>query len=255
MARQFSGTSQYLSRTDPTGIAVNAAWTWIGNFYFNALATNHVLLLVGTPGATRTRGFKLHVEDNNQLYYVGATSGSGAVSGAAAWHRVSVAHSGSGSGTITIGFDGTTILAAATEDPIVELSTGDVISFGHDGLGDYHSDWTGRMAWSAWVQGTAISVANADTYAQNPCNLLTDYGATGAVTAHALKGLWPFQPATPGADLSEYANDLTNTSTTDVADPSGYPTSCGVGASIVIDDDDLWALQIQQGAPLLVSQW
>ena len=237
MARQYSGTGQYLSRTDPTGIAVNAAWTFIANIWFDALAANQILLLVGTPGATRTRGFVLYLEDDNRINYLGADNINGTVTGAAAWHRLSVTHSASGGGTIVIGFDGTQIASSAS-GAIPELSTGDVITFGHDGSGDYHTDWDGRIAWSAWVQGTAISVANCDTYAQNPCNLLTDYGPSGVVTANALKGLWPFQSGSPGQDISGVGNDLTNTSTTDVADPSGYPTSCSSGTTLYFLDSE-----------------
>lgn len=229
MAREYSGTGQYLSRTNPTGIAVNAAWTWIGNIWFDTLVTNQILLLVGTSGATRTRGFRVYKEDDNRIYVEGVDNMNGVISGATAWHRVSITHAGSGDSTVVIALDGTQI-GSSTLTAFPEISTGDVISFGRDGSGDYHTEWDGRIAWSAWVQGTAISVANCDAYAQNPCNLLTDYGPSGTVIANALKGLWPFQPGDPGQDISGVSNALTNTGTTDVADPGGYPTSCGGGS-------------------------
>lgn len=238
MARQLSGSGQYIGRTNPTGLAVNAAWTWMGWVWLDATAVNQTLCLIGTP-TTLATGLLIKYEDTDRIEAVwdaGAGSMSLPASGltAGVWTRVALTHAGAGSSLMALHINGTSI-GTDTPPAIPELASGDVVRFGSANGYDYYTDWDGRIAWSAWVQGVALTAAQTGAYLNSPCDLLTDYGPSGVVTANALKGLWPFQPADPGQDISGVGNTLTNTSTTDVADPGGLPTSCGGGGSVALE--------------------
>lgn len=236
MAREHSGSGQYLARANPTGINTSVGFTIIGSLWLDSAGVNQQFLRIGTPGATLSRGVSLYQEDNGTIGFhcsggAGLNAG-GTPPGAGAWFRYALTQSASGgaSPTSILSVNGTAILTNTT-DRAVALSSGDEISIGRGGDFSYYGSLDGRSAGVAYLEGVVLSAAAADTFAQDLCSLITSYGPSGSVTANALKAHYLLQSGAPGVDGSGVGNDLTDTSTTNVADPAWVPSSCSAPAA------------------------
>ena len=232
MAREFSGTSQYMTKTNPTGITVDAAHSLGFWLYTDDISFRGVLRIGGPFEGANTRGFSVVFGGGNVIE---VKTGTGSVNGTTTistgtWYRVGVVREGSGSNSTRL------ILNGSTEDTLTnwdisELTTGDGIRLGDQNTPSSFDWFDGRIAWPFYIQGVALTNSALDNYLNQTggktiCSVKTDYGPGGAITADALKFLYPLHSGNPGEDISGVGNTLTDTSTTDVANPSGLPDTC-----------------------------
>jgi len=257
MAREFSGTSQYLLRTDPTGLNPNAAWTFGCWLWVDGYGTDgRGILRVGGPeGGAITRGVYIYVRNSGVIRAIVGTDIQGVTAfGTGAWKKLVITRSGSGTSGMSIYLDGSaTADASYATDAPGALASGDVLKLGDSSSSIGAALLDGRIAAPFWLQGVELSGTDAAAYLSDACSLITDFGAGGAVTPDALKFLFLLQSGAPGTDISGVGNDLTDTSTTDVADPAGVPTSCGAPpfylASLYRWNGSAWV------APGILKRW
>lgn len=227
MAREANG-SQSQARNDPTGITPDSTFTAGFYFYRDSMTGGQGVFAIGDPDNDSARGFSVFSRANGTLEIrcnsgVAIQSATGVIS-ATTWYKVGVTYNGTVARLVV---DGTQVASSA--ETIGAITTGDDIAFATLCTAIADSGLDGRYAGAFYLQGVELSAANVDAYLDDLCSLITDYGTSGGITANALKALYLFQSATPGDDISGVGNNLTNNGTTDVADPSGIPTSCGVG--------------------------
>lgn len=230
MARQLDG-GDYLLRTDPTEIDPTANFTCGFSFRRDNLSTFVGLFAVGDPDEDTARGFSVvsRANANIEFRYFGgvALQSSAAAVSDDTWHRAGVRYTASGA-QVQLVLDGTAV-AGASGDGIGALTSGDAIAFGPIATLIADQGLVGGIAGAFWLQGVTLSAADIDTYLQDLCSLIDDYGPSGSVIADALKGLWLFQSADPGEDISGLGNDLTDTGSASQTDPAWVPSSCGAG--------------------------
>lgn len=242
-ARDFSGTNQLISVTDPAGISVNAAWTWGAWIAPDAYgADGSGIALVGSNGATTrgalfqvTNGGVLRVRTQGQF-----ASGATAVGTSGTWRRVGCKKAASGTALLTVMIDGADDGNQNCDAPVA-LDAGDVYRASADvgslGVGNFD----GKMAWQFWLQGVALSAANLDAYLNDPQSLVDDYGPSGTVTANALKILWPMQcDNATEEDVSGVGSDGTYTGPPTLSAAGGPSPStpwdpCSAGVAYEID--------------------
>lgn len=247
-ARDFSGSNQYITKTDPTGITVNAAWTvgcWLAPDAFGG--DGNVLVNVGGAGI-RTRGVAFQVRSTGVMRVQTQASiadGATSVGSAGTWQRVGATRAGSGVAQLRTILNGADDGGANTDAPN-EITTGDVFR-ASDAIGEIGAvHYNGKMAWLFWLQGVALSAANLDAALNNPQSLVTNYGPSGVVTANALKILWPMQcDNATEEDESGVGNDGTYTGPPTLSasgpspstpwDPCGGGPTSGAGVNAASD--------------------
>ena len=210
-SRDFSGTAQYITKTDPTGILTDAAWT-MGVWINPDSVAGKGIVHAGSAGAT-TRGAYLRITGANKLEcrVSGDFATGGTSIGTGSWIRVGARKAAAGTSQVYLILNGADDGNSNTVAP-TEITAGDVFqaSDAIGGLGDGH--FNGKMAWLFWLQGVALSAANLDAALQDPQSLVTNYGPSGVITANALKILWPMQcDNATEVDKSGVGNDGTYT--------------------------------------------
>ncbi len=227
MARRSNGT-QNLQRTDPTGIDVTVAFTMMLSVYVDGLATgNQGLFALGDASVDTARGFNIITRTDGRLDFrflggVSLDSAAGVIVDDT-WARIVVTYDPADSDRIRVGVNGTQVRQNVA-DPIGALTAGDVIAFMT--AGSVIADpVTGAVAGFGWLDGIALSIADADALAQDLCDALVSYPTE-------TQALYLFQNAAPGADISGVGNTLTNNGTTDETDPAWVPASCTLGPNI-----------------------
>lgn len=229
MARRSNG-SQNLQRTDPTGIDPSAAFTMVLSVYVDGVASaNQGLFALGNASTDTARGFNLITRTDGRLDFrfaggVSADSSAGVITDDT-WYRIAVTYDPADTNRIRVGVNGSQV-RQNVGDAIADITTGDVIAFMTAGSA-IADPVTGAVAGFAWLQGTVLSIADADTLAQDLCDALASYPTE-------TQALYLFQNADPGEDISGVGNDLTNNSTTNETDPAWVPSSCAVGPSAAV---------------------
>lgn len=229
MARELSASGPDNIRiVNPTGVTLASAdWTAIFKLQLNVTPSfrNGILKLGENNDTDLTRGFLFGADSDRKLaVFEGfSTSPTGSALTLDTWYNIGITRASGG--TFKCHIDGTEEISQSTDTP-GNLESGDVWSHGR--IRSVYEAPDIIVAMSAWLQGVILSNAACDSYADDPCALITDYGPGGGVVADALKIL------TLGDQSVDLAQSLTVALTggSQVAGPTDYPTSCAAGPTL-----------------------